>query len=216
MPFRNRFSASKFLGKSACLVPLGGQTPRPSLAETDDWVFPDEIGLRMRLAELLSPCQILLDLKAGERWTAIVEMVDALVERGKLSATLRGEVLEALRAREDLVSTGVGRGVAIPHAFSEHLDHVVAMFGRSKAGIDFEAIDGGRVNFVVLFLVPKSAYAMHLHTLAAIAKLFLNYQLLERLAVAEKRSEVLRLLAAKPPRSAPAAGIIRQAAPFPS
>jgi mannitol/fructose-specific phosphotransferase system IIA component (Ntr-type) len=156
----------------------------------------------MRLAELLSPCQILLDLRAGERWTAIVEMVDALVERGKLPAALRGEILDALRAREDLLSTGVGRGVAIPHAFCDRLDRVVAMFARSRAGIEFEALDGGRVNFVVLFLVPKSAYGMHLHTLAAIARLFLNHQLRERLVLAENRSEVLRLLAIKPPRSA--------------
>lgn len=156
----------------------------------------------MRLTELLSPCQILLDLKAEERWSSIVELVDALVERGKLAAELRAEVLAALREREDLVSTGVGYGVAIPHAFSEKLDRVVAVFGRSRKGIDFESLDGSLVKFVILFLVPQRNYGMHLHTLSAIAKLFTNSEVRQRLAAAEKRSEVLSILETKQSRSA--------------
>ena len=156
----------------------------------------------MRLTELLSPCQILLDLKADERWLSIVELVDLLVARGKLAAELREEVLAALKAREELVSTGVGYGVAIPHAFSEKLDRVVAVFGRSRKGIDFESLDGGLVKFVILFLVPQRNYGMHLHTLSAIAKLFTNSEVRQRLAAAEKRSEVLGILETKQPRSA--------------
>lgn len=156
----------------------------------------------MRLTELLSPCQIHLDLKAGERWSAIVELVDLLVERGKLAAVLREEVLSSLKAREDMVSTGVGYGVAIPHAFSDKLDRVVAVFGRSRQGIDFESLDGGPVKFVILFLVPQRDYGMHLHTLSAIAKLFTNSDVRERLAAAEARSEVLGILETKPSRAA--------------
>jgi mannitol/fructose-specific phosphotransferase system IIA component (Ntr-type) len=158
----------------------------------------------MRLSELLSPSQILLDLKAGERWLSIVELVDALVERGKLPPELREEVLAALKAREDQVSTGIGYGVAIPHAFSEKLDRVVAVFGRSRNGIDFEALDDLPVRFVILFLVPQRNYGMHLHTLSAIAKLFTNSEVRRRLAEAEKRSEVIAILEAKQPRSAAA------------
>ena len=95
----------------------------------------------MKLIQLLSPSQILLDLQAVERWPAIVELVDTLVSAGKLAAELRDEVLEALKTREDLVSTGIGSGVAIPHAFSERIDQVVAVVGRSMSGIDFEALD---------------------------------------------------------------------------
>ncbi len=156
----------------------------------------------MRLAELLSPCQILLDLKAEERWLSIVELVDALVERGKLAAELRDEVLESLKAREDLVSTGIGYGVAIPHAFSEKLDKVVAVFGRSRNGIDFEALDAVPVKFVILFIVPLRNYDLHLHTLSAIAKMFTNCEVRQRLAAAEKRSDIIAILEAKQPRSA--------------
>lgn len=155
----------------------------------------------MRLTELLSPCQILLDLKAEERWLAIIELVDLLVERGKLAVELQEDVLRALKTREDLVSTGVGYGVAIPHAFSDRLDRVVAVFGRSRKGIDFESLDGNLVKFVILFLVPQRNYGMHLHTLSAIAKLFTSSDVRQRLAAAEERSEVLGILETKQSRS---------------
>ena len=156
----------------------------------------------MKLAELLSPSQILLDLKAGESWTSIVELVDCLVSSGKLSATLRDEVLEMLKTREDLVSTGIGLGVAIPHAFSDRLDHVVAVFGRSKAGIDFDALDHIPVNFIILFIVPQTNYPLHLRTLSAIAKMFTHSEVRRQLAAAETCTEVLTILQAKQPRSA--------------
>jgi mannitol/fructose-specific phosphotransferase system IIA component (Ntr-type) len=156
----------------------------------------------MRLSELLSPSQILLDLKAEERWLSIIELVDALVAADKLAAELRDEVLAALKEREDQVSTGIGYGVAIPHAFSEKLDRVVAVFGRSRRGIDFEALDAVPVRFVILFIVPQRNYGMHLHTLSAIAKLFTSSEVRQRLATAEKRSEVISILEAKQPRPA--------------
>jgi mannitol/fructose-specific phosphotransferase system IIA component (Ntr-type) len=78
-------------------------------------------------------------------------------------------MLEALKAREEQVSTGIGSGVAIPHAFSDILRGGRG-FGRSKAGIDFEAIDNAPVHFIILFIVPRKDYHLHLRTLAAIAK----------------------------------------------
>lgn len=156
----------------------------------------------MRLSELLSPSQIVLDLKAVERWASIVELVQALVDGGRLAVELQEEVLQLLKAREDMVSTGIGYGVAIPHAFCEHIDRVVAVFGRSRQGIDFEALDDEPVRFVILFIVPQRNYAMHLHTLSAIAKLFTNSDVRQRLAEAGKRSEVIAILESKQPRSA--------------
>jgi mannitol/fructose-specific phosphotransferase system IIA component (Ntr-type) len=157
----------------------------------------------MKLAELLSPSQILLDLQAVEPWPAIVELVDALIAAGKLAGDLRAEVLEALKAREALVSTGIGSGVAIPHAFSEQITQVVAVFGRSKTGIDFEALDQASVNFIILFIVPQENYPLHLHTLSAIAKMFTNSEIRRRLAAAETCAETLVILGAKTPRPAP-------------
>ena len=154
----------------------------------------------MKLAQLLSADQIILDMKAAEHWPAIVELVDHLIEIGRLPGNLRESVLEALKAREDQVSTGIGSGVAIPHAFSDELEEVATIFGRSKAGIDFEAIDNAPVHFVILFIVPRKDYHLHLRTLAAIAKMFTNCEIRRQLSSVETRDEILAILDAKPAR----------------
>ena len=156
----------------------------------------------MKLANLLSPNRIILEMSAGEHWPAIVELIDHLVAEGSLDPTLREEVLDALKTREEQVSTGVGHGVAIPHAFSEKLEKVIAVFGRSKEGIDFEALDQKPVHFVILFLVPKKGYHLHLQTLAAIAKMFTNGEIRRRLDEARQHQEILDLFAGKSPKPA--------------
>jgi mannitol/fructose-specific phosphotransferase system IIA component (Ntr-type) len=128
--------------------------------------------LTMKLSEILPPEHILLDLQATDRWQAMEELLDHLIAAEDFPADWRKEVAQSLHQRESLVSTGVGGGVAIPHAFSESLDDVVAVFGRSIAGIDFEAQDQELVHFVVLFISPRNSYQKHLHALAAIARMF--------------------------------------------
>jgi mannitol/fructose-specific phosphotransferase system IIA component (Ntr-type) len=160
----------------------------------------------MKLAKLLSADQIILDMKAVEHWPAIVELIDHLVEAGRLPAGLKEHVLASLKAREDQVSTGIGCGVAIPHAFSDDIDEVAAIFGRSRAGIDFEALDNAPVHFIILFIVPRKNYPLHLRTLAAIAKMFTNCEIRRQLGEAQTRDKILAILESKPTRlSAPVA-----------
>lgn len=154
----------------------------------------------MKLAQLLGPDQILPDMKAVGHWPSIVELVDHLVACGKLPAALHDEILEALRKREEQVSTGIGSGVAIPHAFSDQLEEVVAVFGRSHGGIDFAALDDAPVHLVILFLVPRKDYQLHLRTLAAIAKMFTNPDIRRRLCEAADGDEILAILGSKPSR----------------
>ncbi|WP_193214140.1 PTS sugar transporter subunit IIA [Luteolibacter marinus] len=154
----------------------------------------------MKLANLLTPDRIVLEMAAGERWPAIVELIDHLVAGSFLAEELREEILDALKTREDQVSTGVGHGIAIPHAFSEKLDHVVAVFGRSRAGIDFESLDGKPVHSVILFLVPKKDYHLHLQTLAAIAKMFTNAGIRQRLRDVDSHQEILDIFTGKATR----------------
>lgn len=154
----------------------------------------------MKLAKLLSTEQILLEMKAVEHWPSIIELVDHLVTTGQLPPEQRDEMLEAFRTREEQVSTGIGLGVAIPHAFSDHLDRVIAVFGKSKAGIDFESLDHLPVHFIILFVVPRKDYHMHLRTLAAIAKMFTNIEVRRQLGAAETREEILAIFDSKPAR----------------
>ena len=127
----------------------------------------------MTLASLLSEDQIIPEMAATDRWTAIEEIVTQLVRDGHLDASHRDEAVAALRHREETMSTGIGFGIAIPHASCDAVSEVVACFGRSNEGIDFESLDVKPVHFIVLFLVPKDQFQTHLRTLAAIAK-FLN------------------------------------------
>lgn len=154
----------------------------------------------MKLAQLLSVDQILLNMKETEHWPSITELVGHLVQVGRLSNPLSDEILIALKAREEQVSTGIGSGVAIPHAFSDQLEEVVAVFGRSKAGIDFAALDNAPVHLIILFIVPRKDYHLHLRTLAAIAKMFTNCEIRRRLGEAGTREEVMDILDSKPSR----------------
>lgn len=164
--------------------------------------FADSVLCFMKLAKLLSADQILLDMRAVEHWPAITELVDHLVRIQRLPPGQREPILGALKAREDLVSTGIGCGVAIPHTFSAGIEKVVAILGRSKAGLDFEAIDHAPVHFIILFIVPHKDYHLHLRTLAAIAKMFTNGAIRSQLKAAETRDEILAIFNFKPSRVA--------------
>ena len=89
------------------------------------------------------------------------------------------------------MSTGIGFGIAIPHASSDKVTKVVAAFGRSTKGIEFEALDNSMVKFVVLFVVPKDQFQTHLRTLAAIAKFLNDRTVRERLGTAPTGADIL-------------------------
>jgi len=147
----------------------------------------------MSLASLLSAEQIIPEMKATERWPAIVELIDLLVSLGKIKPEDRESILASLKQREETMSTGIGFGIAIPHASSDRLDEVVAAFGRSTQGIEFDALDNAPVKFVVLFVVPKNQFQTHLRTLASIAKFLNDRTVRDRLGSAQSAEEILSI-----------------------
>ncbi len=149
--------------------------------------------LRMTLGNLLTVSQILPEMRATERWSAIVELVDLLVAQDQIRSGDRDVVLGALRQREETMSTGIGFGIAIPHASSDRVDKVVAAFGRSTTGIEFESLDNAPVKFIVLFVVPKDQFQTHLRTLAAIAKFLNDRSVRERLGTAASAEDILAI-----------------------
>jgi nitrogen PTS system EIIA component len=154
----------------------------------------------MTLGNLLSVDQIIPEMKATERWSAIVELVELLVERGQINATDKDVVLAALRQREETMSTGIGFGIAIPHASSDRVARVVAAFGRSSKGIEFDSLDNAPVRFIVLFVVPKDQFQTHLRTLAAIAKFLNDRSVRERLGTAGSAEEILAIFESTTPK----------------
>lgn len=125
----------------------------------------------MDLGDILGPTNVLPDMQAGDRWQAIDELIANLVATGKIKPEHREAVTAVVKKRENSMSTGIGFGIGIPHASTDLITEVVGALGRSKRGIDFDALDNQPVKIVMLFLVPQGQFQKHLHTLANIAKM---------------------------------------------
>lgn len=113
----------------------------------------------------------IVDLQAQDRWQAIDELVSHLVATRKIQSQHRDSLAESIRKRESSMSTGIGFGVGIPHAPTALVSEVVAVVGRSRQGIQFDAIDSKPVHLVFLFLVPAGQFQKRVHVLANVAKL---------------------------------------------
>jgi mannitol/fructose-specific phosphotransferase system IIA component (Ntr-type) len=152
----------------------------------------------MSLAALLSAEQIIPEMKATERWPAIVELIDLLVTLGRIKPDDRESILASLKQREETMSTGIGFGIAIPHCSSDRITDVVAAFGRSSTGIEFDALDNAPVKYVVLFIVPKNQFQTHLRTLASIAKLLNDRSVRDSLRTAATPEQILAIFRDRP------------------
>lgn len=133
-------------------------------------------------------------MKATDRWQAIEELIDRLISAGKIAPESRSAVVEVVKKRENNMSTGIGFGIGIPHASTPLIDEVVGAFGRSAAGVDFDALDNRPVNLILLFLVPHGQFQKHLHTLANIAKLLHNAELRQSLEEAPDESAIMDII----------------------
>ncbi len=145
----------------------------------------------MHLTDLIQDDVIRLPLEAKDKWQAIEELVDALVEAHELRLTDRAEVVEAVTTREKSMSTGIGHGIALPHGAVDRVREIVAALGVSREGVPFQAPDGKPVHIVVLLVIPKGSFQQHVRTLAGIARLARTEELRERIIGAESVAQVM-------------------------
>src|SRR5215468_4974177 len=148
----------------------------------------------MDLGDILTKDQIITDLKAGDRWQAIEELINNLVSTNKIKPEHRDAVSAVVKKRESSMSTGIGFGIGIPHASTDLIYEVVGALGRSKKGVNFEALDNQPVNLVMLFLVPQGQFQKHLHTLANIAKLLHKAEFRQALEQAPDAQSMLQII----------------------
>jgi mannitol/fructose-specific phosphotransferase system IIA component (Ntr-type) len=141
-----------------------GGPPRPpkKTARGLDDEFPDDY---------FGPKVNVVDLRAQDRWQAIEELMNHLVDTHKIQSSHRDSIAESIRQRELSMSTGIGFGIGIPHASTTLVSEVVAVVGRSRKGFQFDALDSKPVHLVFLFLVPAGEFQKHVHVLANVAKL---------------------------------------------
>jgi len=148
----------------------------------------------MNLGDILGPGNIVPDLKATDRWLAIDELIGNLVVSGKIKLEHREAISAVVKKRETSMSTGIGFGIGIPHASTDLIHEVVGAFGRSKQGVNFEALDNQPVNLVMLFLVPQGQFQKHLHTLANIAKLLHKKEFRQALEEAPDAQDMFKII----------------------
>ena len=148
----------------------------------------------MQIIDVLTEKQIVADLRAINRWEAIHELTDRLIAAGKVRPAHREAIIAAVRKRESSMSTGIGCGIALPHATTELVPELMAALGRSRRPVDFDALDGEPASIVILLLVPHGRLQAHLHTLASTTRLLQDAVLREAIAEAPDAKEILRIL----------------------
>lgn len=147
----------------------------------------------MNLTELLGLEQIVPRLAATDRWAAIDQLIDVLVRTGKIRSEDRETVRQAVKDRETSKSTGIGYGIALPHASVACIQDVVAAFGRPIHGVDFQALDNQPVTMCVLLLTPQGQFQKHLLTLSTFARLLSNKENRQKLETTQTAEEILAI-----------------------
>ena len=147
----------------------------------------------MRIQDIIPPGAVVDGLRAETKEGVLRELSEAVCRR--LPALSPARLTAILMDREGLGSTGIGEGVAIPHGKIPGIDRLVAVFGRSPAGVQFASLDGKPARLFFLILAPENSAGMHLKALARISRLLKDQRFRERLLSAggaEGLSQVLR------------------------
>lgn len=150
------------------------------------------------MIEILTPESVLPALRATSKKQALQEMS---AQAARLTGLDERTILGTLLDRERLGSTGVGRGVAIPHGRLAGLDRIHGVFARAERPVDFDAIDDQPVDLIFLLLAPEGAGADHLKALARIARLLRDQDVAKKLRASRDAQAIYSVLAL-PPASA--------------
>lgn len=133
----------------------------------------------MRIEEILKESCVLADIKGKTKEEVFFELLEAL-KRASLIHNIE-KVVNVILERERLGSTGIGEGVAIPHGKMKGIHDIICAFGRSKDGVDFDAVDRKPVHLFFLLLAPEDSASLHLKMLSRISKILRDPSFRKRL-----------------------------------
>ncbi|MBN2464368.1 PTS sugar transporter subunit IIA [candidate division WOR-3 bacterium] len=145
-----------------------------------------------KISELLPRSAIVLDLQSKEKFDVISELVRPLVAAGAITG--ESEFVSAIVRRENMESTGIGVGVAIPHARTKAVSSIVLAFGRSDSGVDFNSLDGKPSHLIFLIAAPEEQKTEYIMTLARLSKLLRKDEVRIGLNKAGSPDDVLRVI----------------------
>ena len=147
--------------------------------------------MEIKIADLLPPEHIILDISAQDKTEVIKEMIGVLEENGEVLD--REAFFNCLMEREELETTGIGDGVALPHGRTDAVRDMLMVFARSQKGIDFAALDTKPVYLLVLIAAPKKESTRVLKLLAKVSRLLNNARFREALRSAKSKEELMGL-----------------------
>jgi len=142
----------------------------------------------MKISDILSPVSIITHFTGTEKYEIINELIDSLESNPEVNDLEM--VRKAVIDREKILSTGVGKGFAIPHGKTLGVNNMIAAFGKTAAPIDFEALDAQPVNMLFLLVGRENAVGMHLKLLSRIARLLNNEDFRQKLLNANSPEEI--------------------------
>ena len=148
----------------------------------------------MKIMDFLSRKAISTDVKAAKKEEVVKELVDLLINTGEIEKRHRNKLIDSLMARESLGSTAIGQGIAIPHAKSDCVDKLVAAFGLSKKGVDFDSLDGEPVYIFFLLVAPQDSAGPHLKALARISRLLKDKYLRDSLRSCQDEKAIIKII----------------------
>ena len=148
----------------------------------------------MKIADFLSKKAVTADLKAAKKEDVLKELVDLLAVSEDIEKKSRNKLVEQLMAREALGSTAIGQGVGIPHAKSECVNKLVAGFGISQKGVDFDSLDGEKVYIFFLLIAPIDSAGPHLKALARISRLLKDKYFRDSLKECKDEKSILKII----------------------
>ena len=144
----------------------------------------------LTLSSIFWEQMIRLDLRPTDKWDAINQMIEVLIEEQQFPSTQRQRVLQSALEREKKSSTGLGHATAIPHAPIPDLPGIIGCLGICPEGLDFESNTGEKVHFIFLLLTPQQNYRSYIPVLAQIASLVRNHSMQQALLNAQTPTEV--------------------------
>jgi len=142
----------------------------------------------MKILDVLDKRLILPEIPPRTKEGVLREMVHSLAQVE--TRVHEGRLMDILLERESLGSTAIGEGVAIPHGKSKEIDKILASFGRSLPGVDFQSLDGKPTHLFFLLIAPEDSAGMHLKILAQISRLMKDPAFRKRLMKARSAEEI--------------------------
>jgi len=146
----------------------------------------------MRILDFLDKDSIELDIKAKNKKEVIEELVEILSKKNVIVD--KKVTIESLLEREELGSTGVGQGIAIPHSKTKGVKELIGAFGVSKQGVDFDALDGENVNIFFLLLAPEGAAGLMLKALARVSNFLKNKYYRRKILEANDKAAIAQII----------------------